>query len=113
MDCDSCSSSVTFSPSPPFSQTSVTLSNIRLGASYKLRVYATNGVSSLARINHRNHADNYAEVIVSGDDAQLGNSAHLVTNVQIKKAHSGSPNAVVLSWRPPTDPTLDVDVYEV
>ena len=76
-------------------------------------IYSMSKFLISAGINHRNHADNYAEVVVSGDDAQLGNSAHLVTNVQIKKAHSGNPNAVVLSWRPPTDPTLDVDVYEV
>ena len=65
----------------------------------------------LAGINHRNHADNYAEITVSSDDSQLGDSAHLVTNVLVEKA--GKQNAVVLSWRPPTDPTLDVDVYEV
>ena len=68
----------------------------------------------LAGINHRNNANNYAEVIVSGNQDPIGNSAHLVTSVSIEKAHSsGNPNAVFLSWQPPTDPTLDVDVYEV
>ena len=67
-----------------------------------------------AGINHRKNADNYAEITVSGDQDQLGNSAHLVTSVSIEKAHSSSsPNGVFLSWQPPTDPTLDVDVYEV
>ena len=68
----------------------------------------------LAGINHRNNANSYAEVIVSGNQDPIGNSAHLVTSVSIEKAHSsGNPNAVFLSWKPPTDPTLDVDVYEV
>ena len=68
----------------------------------------------LAGINHRKNPNNYAEITVSADETQIGNSAHLVTSVSIEKARSsGSPNAVFLSWKPPTDPTLDVDVYEV
>ena len=68
----------------------------------------------LAGINHRNNANNYAEVIVSGNQDPTGNLAHLVTSVSIEKARSsGNPNAVFLSWQPPTDQTLDVDVYEV
>ena len=52
--------------------------------------------------------------MVSGNRDPIGNSAHLVTSVSIEKARSsGNPNAVFLSWQPPTDPTLDVDVYEV
>merc|ERR1712223_143151 len=112
--CPSCATSVTFNPSQETTQTTMTISNLTPGVIYKLRVYASNGVSSLAGINHRKNANNYAEIIISGDQDQIGNSAHLVTSVSIEKAHSSSnPNAVFLSWQPPTDPTLDVDVYEV
>lgn len=92
----------------------MTVSNLTPGVSYKIRVHANNGVSSLAGINHRKNANNYAEITLTGDEAQLGNSAHLVTSVGIVKSRSSSsPNTVFLSWQPPTDPTLDVDVYEV
>merc|ERR1712223_770636 len=112
--CPSCATSVTFNPSQETTQTTMTISNLTPGVIYKLRVYASNGVSSLAGINHRKNANNYAEINISGDQDQIGNSAHLVTSVNIEKAHSSSnPNAVFLSWQPPTDPTLDVDVYEV
>merc|ERR1712223_29948 len=112
--CPSCATSVTFNPSEETTWATMAISNLSPGMIYKLRVYASNGVSSLAGINHRKNANNYAEIIISGDQDQIGNSAHLVTSVSIEKAHSSSnPNAVFLSWQPPTDPTLDVDVYEV
>merc|ERR1712223_1249264 len=112
--CPSCATSVTFNPSEETTWATMAISNLSPGMIYKLRVYASNGVSSLAGINHRKNANNYAEIIISGDHDQIGNSAHLVTSVSIEKAHSSSnPNAVFLSWQPPTDPTLDVDVYEV
>ena len=112
--CPSCSTAVTFNPVQPSTQTHVTVSNLTPGVSYKIRVHANNGVSSLAGINHRKNANNYAEITLTGDEAQVGNSAHLVTSVGIVKSRSsGSPNTIFLSWQPPTDPTLDVDVYEV
>ena len=45
--CPSCATAVTFNPSQQTSQTSMTISNLTPGVIYKLRVYASNGVSSL------------------------------------------------------------------
>ena len=49
--CPSCATSVTFNPSQETSQTTMTISNLTPGEIYKLRVYASNGVSSLGKYN--------------------------------------------------------------
>ena len=67
--CPSCSTAVTFNPVQPSTQTHVTVSNLTPGVAYKIRVHANNGVSSLAGINHRKNANNYAEITLTGDEA--------------------------------------------
>ena len=80
VECDVCSSLITFSPASPSSQSSVTLSHLQQGSTYTIRVFAINGVSNLSLEN-----DNYAEVSVS-----TGSGApSVVSNLMIsdKKPH--------------------------
>ena len=57
VECPLCSAAVVVTPKSPSSQTSVTVSNLQPGATYKIRVLALNGVSGLSVAN-----DNYAEI---------------------------------------------------
>ena len=101
IECDVCSSQITFSPSAPSSQTSVTLSNLQQGSTYTIRVLSINGVSNLSV-----DTNNYAEVSVS-----TGSGApSVVSNLMISDK---KPHQLSLSWLPPSDPLLDIDLYEV
>ena len=102
VECPLCSAAVVFTPQSPSSQTSVTMSNLQPGSTYKMRVLAINGVSGLSVAN-----DNYAEVqaFSNGDRGQ----GAVVTELRVVEVR---PNSVKLMWRPPRH-QLDVDAYEV
>jgi Eph receptor B1 len=91
VECDVCSSLITFSPASPSSQSSVTLSHLQQGTTYTIRVFSINGVSNLSLEN-----DNYAEVSVS-----TGSGApSVVSNLMIsdKKPHQvAEPNGLDLT----------------
>jgi len=101
VECPLCSAAVVTTPKSPSSQTSVTVSNLQPGATYKMRVLALNGVSGLSVAN-----DNYAEIqAFSNADSQSA----VVGDLRVIEVR---PTQVRLMWRPPRD-QLDVDAYEV
>ena len=102
VECDACGSAVTFDPPSPSMQTKVTLSGLKPGTVYNLRVYATNGVSTQALRN----SENFADVTASPDGQQTSK----VMRVHVDKTRS---NSIKLSWRAPAESRLDIDIYEV
>ncbi len=101
VECPLCSAAVLMTPKSPSAQTSVTISNLQPGSTYKIRILATNGVSGLSVNN-----DNYAEINAY---SKGGGRGAIVTDLRILEV---KPTRVHLMWRPPSD-QLDVDAYEV
>jgi hypothetical protein len=101
VECDVCSLHIAFSPQFPNSQTNVTLSHLQQGSTYNIKIFAINGVTNISQ-----DTENYAEVSVS-----TGSGApSVVSNLMISDQ---KPHQLSLSWLPPTDPLLEIDLYEV
>lgn len=101
VECDVCSLHIAFSPQFPSGQTNVTLSHLQQGSTYNIKIFAMNGVSNISL-----DTENYAEVSVS-----TGSGApSVVSNLMISDQ---KPHQLSLSWLPPTDPLLEIDLYEV
>ena len=86
-------------------QTSVLVTNLQEGLSYTFVVTAHNGVSNLS--TSALDSSRSSEIMVATESAD---GASVVSSVAVTAT---KPMAVQLSWQPPSDPLLDIEVYEV
>ena len=86
-------------------QTSVLVTNLQEGLSYTFVVTAHNGVSNLS--SSALDSSRSSEIMVATESAD---GASVVSSVAVTAT---KPMAVQLSWQPPSDPLLDIEVYEV
>jgi ephrin-B len=86
-------------------QTSVVASNLQEGLTYTFVVTAHNGVSNLS--TSATDMSRSSEITVATESSD---GASVVSNVLVVDV---KPTLVKLSWQPPSDPLLDIEVYEV
>ena len=103
VECVNCGSGVAFSPSSPtIASTFIKADGLAPVSTYRLRVYAENGVSREA-VDRR---PRYAEITVNTESADPGS----LPSPYIKNVKS---SAIRLGWRAPPEHVFDIQMYEV
>ncbi|XP_076315246.1 ephrin type-A receptor 4-like isoform X2 [Tachypleus tridentatus] len=98
--CDACGNAVSYIPSQQgFNDTKVTISGLNPVTTYRLQIFAENGVSGFSD-------SHYADVTVTTE----ASVPSVVSNVHIVSVKNSE---IVLAWKPPVDPFTDIDMYEV
>lgn len=103
--CPGCPSRPTLPVDAMSQQTSVVASNLQEGLTYTFVVTAHNGVSNLS--TSATDMSRSSEITVATESSD---GASVVSNVLVVDV---KPTLVKLSWQPPSDPLLDIEVYEV